>query len=112
MVLDDAANPRGKARAVRRDILFKFRSSTKMRAPQWNGARDEAIGVPPLPLRQPGAERRLAEGAAFRLGSRARAALARAPAILSSAGTRLRQGRHRAVFDDFGRGPHNARPAA
>jgi hypothetical protein len=33
MVLDDAANPRGKARAVRRDILFKFRSSTKMRAP-------------------------------------------------------------------------------
>src|SRR6202011_1718703 len=63
------------------------------------------IGVPPLPLRQPGAESRLAEGAAFRLGWRARAVLARAPAFLSSAGTRLRQGRYRAVFDDFGRGP-------
>jgi hypothetical protein len=35
IVLDDAANPRGKARAVRREILFKDGSSTKMRTPQW-----------------------------------------------------------------------------
>src|SRR5258708_9466687 len=35
IVLDDAANPRGKARAVRREILFKDGSSTKMRTPRW-----------------------------------------------------------------------------
>jgi hypothetical protein len=46
MVLDDAANPRGKARAVRRDILFKCELHYV--------ARNQAIGMPLLPLRQPG----------------------------------------------------------
>jgi hypothetical protein len=46
MVLDDAANPRGKARAVRRDILFKCELHYVV--------RNLAIGMPLLPLRQPG----------------------------------------------------------
>ena len=35
IVPDDAANPRGKARAVRREILFEPGSATKLRTPQW-----------------------------------------------------------------------------
>jgi hypothetical protein len=49
IVLDDAANPRGKARAVRREILFKDGSSIKCQL--LDGVLDEAIDVPPLLLR-------------------------------------------------------------
>src|ERR1700741_5325354 len=45
----DAANPRGKTRAVRREILFEGTSSTKVATPtSYNAA--EAIGMPRMSL--------------------------------------------------------------